>query len=70
MVVRNIRQKLIVFSRENSFWADRREMRCDPEWSFRNKENRNSSKRTRIKKKIKLEDRIEGIPNLFLNQSN
>lgn len=60
MVVRNIRQKLIVFSRENSFWADRREMRCDTEWSFRNKENRNrnSRERERIKKKIKSEERI------------
>ena len=38
MVVRNIRQKLIVFSRENDFGADRREMRCDTEWGFRNKE--------------------------------
>lgn len=58
--MRNIRQKLIMFSRENSFGADRREMRCDTGWSFRNKENRssNSRERTRVKQKIKSEDSI------------
>lgn len=29
--MRNIRQKLIAFSRENSFGEDTREMRCDSE---------------------------------------
>lgn len=35
--MRNIKQKLIVFSRENVFGADRGEMRCDTEWGFRTK---------------------------------
>lgn len=37
MVVRNIKQKLIAFSRENVFGVDRGEMRCDTEWGFRTK---------------------------------
>lgn len=40
-----------MFFRENSFGVDRREMRCDIGWSFRNKENSSSNSRERIRVK-------------------
>lgn len=67
MAVRN-RQKLIVFSRENSFGADRREMRCDTEWSFKNKENKAviAEKEQELKRKFNQRMTCEESPTIFL----
>lgn len=69
MAVRN-RQKLIVLSRENSSGADRREMRCDIEWSFKNKENKAviAEKEQELKRKFNQRITCEESPNYFLDQ--
>lgn len=53
MVVRNIKQKLIVFSRENVFGAVRGEMRCD---TLNEVLELKQKRKSKIKEKIKSED--------------